>query len=236
MNDLPIALSVCFGGITLAALWLFYRVLNRSGLAGVRSKALPVTLGLLAWLFLQGILALNDVYNTQLDRLPPRLVVFGILPAVLVILALFASARGRAFIDALPVQELTLIHVIRVPIELVLYYLAACKAIPELMTFAGRNFDVITGITAPLMAYFGFYKRKWGTGVLLGWNIMGIGLLANVVTYGILSLPTPFQQFAFDQPNWAVLNFPVVWLPTFLVPLVLFCHLASIRQLSKPAR
>jgi len=36
---------------------------------------------------------------------------------------------------------------------------------------------------------------------------------------------------AFDQPNIAVLYFPFSWLPTYVVPVVLFCHLAALRKL-----
>lgn len=49
----------------------------------------------------------------------------------------------------------------------------------------------------------------------------------------LFSTPSPIQQFAFEQPNIAILNFPFSWLPTFIVPLVLFGHLASIRKLLK---
>ena len=62
---------------------------------------------------------------------------------------------------------------------------------------------------------------------------MCLGLLANIVVNALLSTPTPIQKFAFDQPNIAILNFPFSWLPTFIVPIVLFGHLASIRQLFK---
>jgi hypothetical protein len=53
----------------------------------------------------------------------------------------------------------------------------------------------------------------------------------NIVVNAALSAPVPFQQFAFDQPNIAVLYFPFVWLPGFIVPLVLFAHLAAIQKL-----
>jgi len=44
----------------------------------------------------------------------------------------------------------------------------------------------------------------------------------------------PFAQlFAFDQPNIAILYFPFVWLPSFIVMTVLFSHLISIRRLVK---
>jgi hypothetical protein len=39
------------------------------------------------------------------------------------------------------------------------------------------------------------------------------------------------QQFAITQPNIAVQYFPFNWLPSVVVPLVLFSHLASIQQL-----
>ncbi|HVF96549.1 MAG TPA: hypothetical protein VM871_04480, partial [Flavisolibacter sp.] len=39
--------------------------------------------------------------------------------------------------------------------------------------------------------------------------------------------------FAFDQPNIAVLYFPFIWLPSFIVPVVLLSHLVCIRQLLK---
>ncbi|MDB6080057.1 MAG: putative transrane protein of unknown function, partial [Akkermansiaceae bacterium] len=49
----------------------------------------------------------------------------------------------------------------------------------------------------------------------------------------LLSAPFPFQRLALDQPNVAILSFPFIWLPTFIVPVVLFTHLASIRQLAR---
>jgi hypothetical protein len=62
--------------------------------------------------------------------------------------------------------------------------------------------------------------------------VICLGLLINIVSNAILSAPFPFQQFAFDQPNIAVLYFPFIWLPCCVVPLVLLSHLAAIRQLS----
>lgn len=66
---------------------------------------------------------------------------------------------------------------------------------------------------------------------LLAWNFIGIGLLANIVINAVLSVPSPFQKFAFNQPNIAVLYFPFNWLPGVVVPLVLLSHLVVIRQL-----
>jgi hypothetical protein len=101
------------------------------------------------------------------------------------------------------------------------------------MTFEGRNFDVFSGITAPFIAYFGFRKKTLNRKIILAWNFICLALLVNIVVNAFLSAPTPVQQFAFDQPNIAILYFPFSWLPTFIVPVILFGHLVSIRRLVK---
>ena len=137
--------------------------------------------------------------------------------------------------DSLPLTNLTYLNTVRIAVELVLFWLFVHKAVPELITFEGRNFDILSGITAPFIAYFGLTKRKLSRPVILIWNLICLALLINIVGYALLSTPSPFQQFAFDQPNLAISTFPFSWLPTFLVPVVLFGHLVSIRQLTGKA-
>ncbi len=99
------------------------------------------------------------------------------------------------------------------------------------MTFEGRNFDIISGLTAPIIYWLAFRGGKTNRPLLIVWNLIAFGLLINIVTNALLSFPFPFQQLAFDQPNRALLYFPFIWLPTLIVPIVLFCHLASFWQL-----
>lgn len=225
MENLPIYLPIIFSFTTGLAIWLLYQATNRS-------KA--VALLLVLWLTLQSILALSQFY-TVTDAFPPRLI-FLILPPLLLIVALFATTKGRQFIDRLDIKLLTLLHVVRIPVELVLFWLALNKVVPTLMTFEGRNFDILAGLTAPLIYYFGFVKNRLDRKIIIVWNCLCLALLLHIVINGILSVPTPFQQFAFDQPNIALLYFPFVLLPGLIVPLVLFSHLASIRQLLKQSR
>ena len=95
----------------------------------------------------------------------------------------------------------------------------------------GRNFDIISGITAPLIYYYGFVKKRLNKNILIAWNLLCLALLLNIVINAVLSAPFPFQQFAFNQPNIAVFYFPYVWLPGCIVPLVLLSHLVAIKQL-----
>ncbi len=184
-----------------------------------------------AWLLVQGIVSYSNFY-TNTTALPPRFLM-AVLPPLLLLLLLLATRRGRAWLDGLDLRILTLLHVVRIPVELVLYWLFVYKAVPQLMTFDGRNFDIFSGLTAPIVFYFVFLRQRLGGKVLIVWNLVCLGLLLNIVIHAVLSAPFSFQQLAFNQPNKAVLYFPYLWLPAFIVPVVLLSHVAALRQLLK---
>lgn len=231
LQNLPLYVPLTFALTTLATLLLFYRTLRSARSETVRHRANAVLMGLVGWLIIQATLSLAGVYALNEAARPPRIVLLGILPTILVIATLLTTAAGRRFMDSLPLANLTYLNVVRIFVEVVLYWLFLHKAVPELMTFAGRNFDILAGLTAPLVAYFGFRRGIPNQRLLLVWNLLCLGLLLNIVVSALLSAPTPFQRFAFEQPNIAIAYFPFSWLPTFVVPVVLLSHLASIRQL-----
>jgi hypothetical protein len=220
MENLPIYIALVFGAATFLTVYLFYKAAGQSR---------KVLMFLLAWLIVQTVISVTGFY-TVTDTIPPRFALT-IGPPVLFMLALFMNPKGRKFIDSLNIKTLTLLHVIRIPIEVILLWLFVNKAIPQVMTFEGRNFDIISGITAPVIYYFAFIKRKIGAMGLVVWNVMCLGLLINIVVIAILAAPFAFQRLAFDQPNMAVLYFPFTWLPACVVPLVLFSHVAAIRRI-----
>jgi hypothetical protein len=231
LQNIPIYITIIFVLTTVATLLLFIRAVKDSNAESTRMKAKSIFVGFMIWLILQAILALNNIYNSDTHSFSPKIILFGILPAMFIIILLFATAKGRQFIDNLPLKNLTYLNVIRIPVELVLFWLSLHKVVPELMTFEGRNFDILAGITAPIIGYLYFSKYKIGRNVILIWNFISLGLLMNIVINALLSAPSPIQRFAFDQPNLAILNFPFCWLPTFIVPIVLFGHLVSIKRL-----
>ena len=197
------------------------------------SLSVPAVLVPLLWMVVTGIAAYRGFF-LHLSGMPPR-IAFAIVPMLVLIVLQLTTKKGQRFTGSLDMRTLTLLSIVRVPVELCLYWLSQHKAVPELMTFAGRNFDIISGLTAPLI-FFACFKggELRNKKLLLAWNIMALILLLNIVINAILSLPLPFQQFAFDQPNIAVLYFPFSWLPSFIVMLVLFSHLVMIKRLLTP--
>jgi hypothetical protein len=231
IENLPTYISLTFGLTTVATLLLFVWTIKNSNSELTRKKATPIFIGLTIWLTIQAVFTLKNIYNSDTNTFPPKIILTGILPTIFTIILLFATSKGRQFVDSLPLKNLIYLNMVRIPVEIILFWLFLNKAIPELMTFEGRNFDILAGISAPIIAYFGLTKTKLNREAILMWNFICLGLLANIVVNALFSAPSPIQKFAFDQPNIAILNFPFSWLPTFIVPIVLFGHLTSIRQL-----
>jgi hypothetical protein len=198
-------------------------------IAARKQKIILIIIG--AWIILQGSLSILGFY--KIDHKEPQRFVLMLIPPLGLIALLFFMAKGKQFIDSLDLKVLTILQTVRIPVEIVLYFLYIYNAVPLIMTFGGRNFDILAGLTAPVIYYFGFCRNRMNYTAILIWNILCIGLLANIVIIAVLSLRTPFQKFGLDQPNIAVLYFPFVWLPSAIVPLVLFSHLSSIRQILK---
>lgn len=219
MTPLSITITILFILTVICSIVFFAR-------AAKWSK--KVFLVLISMALIQSLMGVTGFYQ-QTGAIPPRFLLL-IGPSLLIIGGLFLTRGGKTFIDSLDFRSLTVLHIVRIPVELVLFYLFVEKMIPAAMTFDGVNFDIASGLSVPFALSLSIGKplhRK----ILLVWNFVCLLLLLNIVTIAILSAPTPFQQIAFDQPNIAVLFFPYVLLPAVIVPLVLLSHFAAIRQL-----
>ncbi len=220
MEHLPWYVYTVFCATVLLALWLFSKA---TGYA--KSFLVLITV----WILLQSVLGIAGFYshtNVMTARFPLL-----VIPPVIFLASRFFTVKGKAFIDGLDIRTLTIFHIIRIFVEAVLFWLYIDKAIPQAMTFEGRNFDILSGLSAPFIYYYGFVKKKLSKTAMIVWNVVCMLLLLNVVGGAILSLPDRYQKFGFEQPNTAVGSFPFLLLPAVLVPLALFSNAAAIRQL-----
>lgn len=220
MENISTFVIMLFVATTGLTIWLFYKATHRSH---------TVLIAIGAWMLLQSILGIVGFYKNT-TALPPRLI-FALGPMLLLSVLLLSTTKGKNFIDNLSLKDLTFLHIIRIPVEIILFCMYKAHLVPELMTFEGYNFDIFSGLTAPILYYFVFISKQASHKLLLIWNMACLGLLCNIVTIAILSAPTPLQHLAFEQPNVGILYFPFIWLPSMIVPLVLISHLASIRLL-----
>jgi hypothetical protein len=220
MENVPLYVHFIFGCTVLLGFILFYKASQYA------KSFLFISVG---WIILQSGLSIAGFYE-RMNTLPPRFPLL-LLPPLLFIIICFNTSKGKTILDRLDIKALTLFSVIRIPVEIVLFFLFEHQTIPQLMTFAGRNFDILSGVTAPIIYYVCFIQQKNNKTILLIWNVVCLALLLNIVINAILSIPSSFQLFAFYKPNIAIAYFSFVLLPAYLVPLVLLSHLVSIRQI-----
>jgi hypothetical protein len=156
---------------------------------------------------------------------------FGLLVAVVVTLSIVIAAGplGRRFAREIPLWALVAVHGFRLPLEIAMHRLAERGIMPEQMSYAGRNYDILTGITAIIVAVL-VSRGIGGRRLVLAWNLLGLALLVNIVTVAILSTP-PFAAFGPDRLNVFVMVTPFVWLPAVLVLAALAGHLVIFRAL-----
>ncbi|MEO6167158.1 MAG: hypothetical protein ABIO46_03805 [Chitinophagales bacterium] len=219
------------GSIFASVLFILTTILAVSIFYSATANSKRILLIIAGWSILQCLISLTGFYLNP-DAIPLRFL-FSIAPGLAAVILLFFSERGRSLIDSWDIKKLTLLHIVRLPVEITLFCVFLAGLIPQSMTFEGNNFDILSGITAPIVYCLVFIFKKANWKLLLSWNILCLALLVNILAIAILSAHTPFQQFAFDQPNIGVTYFPFVLLPSVVVPLVLISHLVSIRKILK---
>jgi len=229
IDSLPFYVTVVFVLTTLLTIGFLLRSFGSIRPPGSASKLLTFIIPF--WMLLTGVLALGGFYQ-QFQVVPPLVITCAVLPANLLIIVYFIFFR-KTFIERLSLRSLTLLHFVRLPVELVLLGLFQGGFVPQIMTFEGRNFDILSGVTAPIIFWLAFRDGVVRRPLLIVWNLFALGLLANIVITAFFSFPSPMQRFGFEQPNVGLTYFPFIWLPAIIVPTVLFAHLASLWKLAK---
>ena len=222
---LPVAIAALFVWGTAAA----WRRTGQPGSAG--RAALMVAAGASIWM--GATLALAD-RGTFLNwnATPP--------PFALLVLAIVALGVAIAFsplgarLAHLPVWALVAVQAFRLPLEIAMHALVSRGIMPEQMSYTGRNFDVLTGATAILVAGL-VAMGPGGRTLVTTWNVMGLLLLVNIVAVAILSTPK-FAAFGPDHLNVFVFYPPFVWLPAVLVLAAWAGHLIVFRALALETR
>jgi len=230
-----IIIQIGFIALTVVFYYLLYREFkialpNTALEPATQKKFLYVFSGILiAWAFVVSVLSLAGIMR-KFEIFPFNIGPLLLLPLVITILFTF-SRKLREVLPHIHPARIIRLQVFRVFVEILLWLLFIDNLLPVQMTFEGRNFDVLSGLTAPIIAFLAF-RNKLSKPVLIIWNLICLGLLMNIVTVAVLSMPTPFRYFMNEPSNTIVAEFPISWLPTFLVPLAYLLSFISIRQLT----
>jgi hypothetical protein len=210
--------------VVVLLVFFWWNVLTNSRLS--KSEISTLGIGALAWLGVSGAMALTG-FAAKLDTFPPRPVFF-LVPLFGIFWWLLRHEGLKKAFGDLPITWFVWIQAMRILVEIGLFQLYGMGKIPMSMTFEGWNFDILVGILAIPVGYLlqqnAAKYRIWG----IAFNIYGIISVLIVAITGGLSLPQ-FSIF-YGTPNQAVLEYPYVWLPAFIVPSALLFHIFSLRQ------
>lgn len=236
MNPLiPFYITAILGVIAVILIYAVFYALNfgytKLGYSPAKKKHAIMTAAFLlfGWLIISAGISFS---GTLLDFTvtPPRMLLI-LIPAVLAIIYISSSSRVNSLLDVIPPEWLVYIQSFRILMEFLLWIMFAAGVIPVQMTFEGLNYDILAGLSAPLIAYYALSSNKWPQIVALLWNFAGFLLVLNITIISILSVPGPLRQFTNEPANTMVAYFPFVWIPAFIVPFAVLMHVLSIKQL-----
>jgi len=217
---IPLCLSIAF----VIGVWFAWR---RSGSPNVARATLFAGIGTGAWLTITWQLAASGVLQ-RWNATPPPFALL-VLTIVLVGLRVALGPIGRRFAQTLPLWLLIAVQGFRLPLEMAMHGLYERGIMPVQMSYNGRNYDILTGATALVVAVM-VYRGALGVRWVKLWNAIGLILLINVVTVAILSTPR-VAYFGAARLSTFVTYVPFVWLPAVMVLAALVGHLMIFRAL-----
>ena len=188
---------------------------------------------LVAWLVYVSAISVTGIFiNTSL---PPRVPLLLVAPAFIFFIYFFTNKKFKPVIDSTPHTWPVFFQSFRIIVELLIWGEFIKGIVPQSATFEGHNFDILIGLTAPLVAFFTFVKPRVGKPLFIVWNIAGLATLAIVV--GILMRHAYFMKF----DNLSILNkgfadFPYSFLAGLFMPLAVFMHIFSLVKTRNTAR
>ncbi len=239
MNTIYLLIQIGFAALTViflgALLKILKSALTRTSFSEDQRKKIynRSFIILLAWTAFISILSLTGVLS-DFNAFPPR--VLFVLPIPLITIIIIINLKGTSeILRHTPPHQLIRLQVFRFFVEILLWGLFVQNLLPVQMTFEGRNFDILAGLTAPVVAWLYEHQKVSKTFVIV-WNLIGLGLLINIVSIAILSMPIPIRIFMNEPANTIVAQFPIAWLPGLLVPLAYWLHLLSLKQLLQSNR
>ena len=166
---------------------------------------------LTAWLVGIMLLAASGFFRPDAQRIPAAL-----LMTLAAGYLLFLSPTFREIIAGIPQHWLIGIQTFRVlgGVFLVRYFQGE---LPGLFAIPAGVGDVLTGLFAPVVAYWWFAGKPYARGATIAWNLFGMADLVNAVAIGWLT-----------GGGGGGIVFPIVLIPIYAVPRAFLVHSYSL--------
>jgi hypothetical protein len=209
-----ILLQAIIQSISSTLYWIGLYVGIRA-LPGDKSRRLRWTVGsatvLAVWLVGVILLAANDVFRADAPRIP-----IALLTTLAAGYLLLFSRTFRAVIGGIPQHWLIGIQTFRIlgGVFLVRYFQGQLPGVFAIPAGVG---DVLTGLFAPLIAYWWVTGKPYSRTAAIAWNLFGMADLVNAFVLGALT-----------GGGGGGIVFPLVLIPIYAVPRAFLVHSYSL--------
>ncbi|MGB1242898.1 MAG: hypothetical protein ACPG49_10275 [Chitinophagales bacterium] len=189
-------------------------------------------IGLLLWFAYTFAISKSGLLDDW--SLPPRLPLLLIFPAFTFIGVFLYKQQKSPVIAALPKSWLIYYQSFRIVIESLFVASVGVGILHPEVTFEGYNYDIVFAFTAPIVAYLVFNKKILSEKMALAWNYLGLVVISVIIFLFVTTMYFPVV-WGSTEPIAAkgFLEFPYVFVGSFLMPSAVFIHVLSIIQLSR---
>ena len=191
-----------------------------------------VAIGLLAWFVYTYLIGQSGILENL--EMPPRFPLLLVAPAFIFTAVLLYRNRNSRVISAIPKSWTIYYQTFRILVESLFLASVSVGLLHPEATLEGYNYDMLMGISAPIIAYLVFKAGVLPEKIAVTWNYIGLVVLASVIFVFVTT--TYFPSIWGSAESLApkeLTTFPFVLVPSFLMPSAVFMHILSIMRLRR---
>ena len=180
-----------------------------------------------AFLLVISLLSIRGFFSVA--SLPPRFLIILLPNAVFgVYLLSFRVSGAFSFLKYFPAALLVGVQFYRFVLEFLVWEFHQQKLVPLEITYGGRSFDFLIGISSLVAAFLLYKKVRHAKKIGVLFNVFGMASMVNIIFIVATSFPSPFRLF---ETNYLPTFFPGILIPGFIAPFAIYMHLLSLKQL-----
>ncbi|HYG03209.1 MAG TPA: hypothetical protein VD927_12245, partial [Chryseosolibacter sp.] len=162
-----VIVTVIFLGLLLS---IFFKAIRESSWTDEKKIKVRrwIVISMAAWFTFLSFWSLSGIM-ADFERFPFNFIPIIIIPLVATITITF-TGNMRELLLLIPQEKLLALQSFRIFVEILLWMLFVDQVLPVQMTFEGRNFDILAGITGPIVALL-YGAGRISPRFLLVWNL-----------------------------------------------------------------
>ncbi len=194
----------------------------------------PLGIYLVIWLTLAVVLGTGGFFRLETPPLIPALklmpnIAYIAVPLLIGVAALLIPAYRRT-LSGYSIVWLINVQIFRV-VGAVFVVLYLSGQLPGEFALPAGIGDILVGLAAPFVAYRVATGKPGARGLAVVWNLLGMADLILAVALGNLTASGPLGLIPVTVHSDIIVDFPLVLIPAFGVPLALLMHIYTLRSL-----